>query len=86
VGKDCGPEKWPCVGNNHDPDPTSGIGFRLLNYCREQELFMMNSFYGYKDITDGAFILTLVTNEDLIIFYVNGLLNVFATTIVCIVE
>ena len=50
VGKDCEPEKWPCVGNNHDPDPTSGNGLRLLNYCREQELFMINSFYGYKDI------------------------------------
>ena len=38
VGKDCEPEKWPCVGNNHDPDPTSDNGLRLLNYCREQEL------------------------------------------------
>ena len=55
VGKDCEPEKWPCVGNNHDPDPTSGNGLRLLNYCREQELFMMNSFYGYKDIHRWSF-------------------------------
>ena len=55
VGKDCEPVKWPCVGNNHDPDPTSGNGLRLLNYCREQELFMMNSFYGYKDIHRWSF-------------------------------
>ena len=55
VGKDCEPEKWACVGNNHDPDPTSGNGLRLLNYCREQELYMMNSFFGYKDIYRWSF-------------------------------
>ena len=36
-------------------DPTSGNGLRLLNYCREQELYMMNSFFGYKDIYRWSF-------------------------------
>ena len=78
VGKDCEPEKWACVGNNHDPDPTSGNGLRLLNYCREQELYTMNSFLVIKISIDGAFILTLVIKGGLIIFYVSGSLNVFA--------
>jgi len=55
VGKDCEPEKWTCVGNNHDPDPTSQNGLRLLNFCKEQELFMMNSMFGYKDIHRWSF-------------------------------
>jgi len=44
VGNDCEPDKWTCVGNNHDPDPTSENGLRLLKFCKEHELFM-NSFF-----------------------------------------
>ena len=50
IGKDCVPEQWDCIGNNHDPDPTSPNGTRLLNFSKELNLFIMNSFYGYKDI------------------------------------
>ena len=42
VGRDCEPDKF--VGNNHDPDPTSENRLRLLKFCKEQELYMMNSF------------------------------------------
>ena len=43
------------VGNNHDPDPTSENGLRLLKFCKEQELFMMNSFFGHKNIHRWSF-------------------------------
>ena len=55
VGRDCEPDKWAFVGNNHDPDPTSENGLRLLKFCKEQELYMMNSYYGHKDIHRWSF-------------------------------
>ena len=55
VGNDCEPDKWTCVGNNHDPDPTSENGLRLLKFCKEHELFMMNSFFGRKNIHRWSF-------------------------------
>ena len=55
VGRDCEPDKWAFVGNNHDPDSTSENGLRLLKFCKEQELYMMNSFYGHKDIHRWSF-------------------------------
>ena len=55
IGRDCEPEKWECVGNNHDPDPTSPNGLRLLHFCKEQNLYVMNSMYGSKDIHRWSF-------------------------------
>ena len=55
IGNDCAPDQWGCVGNNHDPDPTSPNGTRLLNFCKDQNLYVMNSFYGYKDIHRWSF-------------------------------
>ena len=38
VGRDCEPDKWAFVGNNHDPDLTSENGLRLLKFCKEQHI------------------------------------------------
>ena len=73
VGRDCEPDKWAFVGNNHDPDSTSENGLRLLKFCKEQELYMMNSFYGHKDIHRWSFILFSSIRGDLTIFSVNGM-------------
>ena len=55
IGRDCEPEKWICVGNNNDPDPTSSNGTRLLGFAEEQSLYIMNSMFGYKNIHRWSF-------------------------------
>ena len=55
IGNDCQTEKWRCIGDNNDPDPTSENGMRLLDYCEEQNLFVMNSRFGYKNIHRWSF-------------------------------
>ena len=50
IGTDCESEKWTCVGNNNDPDSTSSNGTRLLAFAEEQNLSIMNSKFGYKNI------------------------------------
>ena len=55
IGTDCEPEKWTCVGNNNDPDSTSSNGTRLLAFAEEQNLSIMNSKFGYKNIHRWSF-------------------------------
>ena len=55
IGNDCELGQWECVGDNHDPDPTSPNGTRLLTFCQEQNLSIMNTLYGYKDIHRWSF-------------------------------
>ena len=76
IGKDCSPEQWECVGKNHDLDLTNSNGTRLLNFSKELNLFVMNSFYGYKDIHRWSFFLILVTRDVLTIGFAKNLSNV----------
>ena len=55
IGNDCDPDQREFLGNNNDPDPTSPNGTRLLNFSKEHKLFVMNTFYGYKDIHRWSF-------------------------------
>lgn len=53
IGKEVEQSKF--IGHNNDPDITSENGRRLLNFCSEKELFIMNSMFGYKDIHRWSF-------------------------------
>ena len=55
IGDDCDPEKWNCVGQNNDPDPTSSNGIRLLAFAEENKLSILNSKYGYKNLHRWSF-------------------------------
>lgn len=49
IGKES-KQNWKCIGNNNDVESTSENGTRLLEFCTEQELYITNSRFGYKDI------------------------------------
>ena len=49
IGNDCASDQCGCVGNNHDSNPTSPNGRRLLNFSKEQNM-------GIRTFIDGVFI------------------------------
>ena len=75
IGKDCSSEQWECAGKNHDSDPTSSNGTRLLNFSKELNLFVMNSFYGYKDIHRWSFYSNLGYKRRLDYFLFEGFIK-----------
>ena len=79
IGNDCEHNQWEGVGRNHDPDPTSPNGTRLLNFSKEQNLFVMNSFYGYKDIHRWTFYSNLGYKRRLDYMLCEGFVKRFTT-------
>ena len=59
IGKES-EQNWKCIGNNNDVESTGENGTRLLQFCTEQEMYIMNSRFGYKDIHRWSFYSNLV--------------------------
>ena len=71
-------------GNNHDSDPTIENGPRFLKFCKGKELYMMNSYYGHKDIHRWSFYSNLGYKRRLHYILCEWYVKRFLITLVCI--
>ena len=55
IGNDFQTENSKCIGKNNDPNPTSENGHRLLQFAHENNLSIMNTLFGHKNIHRWSF-------------------------------
>ena len=54
IGKES-EQNWKCIGNSNDVESTSENRTRLLKFSTKQDLYLMNSRFGYKEIHRWSF-------------------------------
>ena len=48
IGNDFQSPNSKCIGKNNDPDPTSENGHKLIQFAEENNLSILNTFFGHK--------------------------------------